>query len=301
MTRPVNVKVNVKVVVNVVVFVLLATISAPPAYADNPQDPMRARMTEGEQRYQNQEYRAAVEAFDAVVHDPIATRPDRARAYEYLGMSWLILGKKPKARAAFEELLAIDPHYTLSDPSHSPKLREFFEEVRSSFVPGYGHGAGEAELEHDAPTGATAGRPLEMHVVVIRGAELVRAVTLFARRQGLLDYASAPMRGEGGRWKLSYAPARDVTDYTLEYYVEARDDKGRVVARVASPERPIPLPVHGVPVAFAPTPWYKRWYVWAAVGAVVAGGAIAGVVAGTAEKAPKGSLPPGTVSLGLRF
>jgi hypothetical protein len=96
-------------------------------------------------------------------------------------------------------------------------------------------------------------------------------------------------------------PPRDVADYTLEYYVEARDDKGRVVARVASPARPIPLPVHGVPIAVGPTPWYKRWYVWAAVGAVVAGGAVAGAVAGTAEKAPKGSLPPGTVSLGLHF
>jgi tetratricopeptide (TPR) repeat protein len=281
--------------------VALVVAVAAPAFADNPQDAVRARMSEGEERYQNQEYRAAIEAFDAVVHDPTATRDDRARAYEYLGMSWLILGKKPKARAAFEELLAIDPHYTLSDPSHSPKLREFFEEVRSSFVPGYGKSAGEAELEHDAPTGATAGRPIEMNVVVMRGAPLVRAVTLYARRQGLLEYATAPLRGEGGRWKLSYTPPRDVTDYTLEYYVEARDDKGRVVARVASPERPIPLPVHGVPAVTATQPWFKRWYVWAAVGGVVAGGVIIGAVAGTAERAPKGSLPPGTVSLGLRF
>jgi tetratricopeptide (TPR) repeat protein len=261
------------------VLAVAIAVAAPAIAADNPQDAVRARMTEGEERYQNQEYRAAIEAFDAVVHDPIATRDDRARAYEYLGMSWLILGKKPKARAAFEELLAIDPHYTLSDPSHSPKLREFFEEVRSAFVPGYGKSEGEAELEHDAPTGATAGRPIEMQVVVIRGAPLVHDVTLHARRQGLLEYASAPLRGEGGRWKLSYSPPREVADYTLEYYVEAR----------------------GVPVVVAPQPWYKRWYVWAAVGAVVAGGAVIGAVAGTAEKAPKGSLPPGSVSLGLRF
>ncbi len=280
---------------------VVAVALAAPASADNPQDAMHAHMAQGLERYQNQEYRAAVEEFDAVVHDPVATRDERARAYEYLGMSWLILGKKPKARAAFEELLAIDPHYTLSDPSHSPKLREFFEDVRTSFVPGYGKSEGEAELEHDAPTGASAGRPLEMQVVVIRGAPLVHAVTLFARRQGLLEYGSQPMRGEAGRWKLSYAPPHEVNDYTLEYYVEARDDKGRVVARVASPERPIPLAVRGVPIATGPTPWYKRWYVWAAVGAVVAGGAVAGVVAGTAEKAPKGSLPPGTISLGLQF
>ena len=52
-------------------------------------------------------------------------------------------------------------------------MREFYDNVRASFVPGYGHAAGDAELEHAAPTGATAGRPLEMQAVVIRGAPLV--------------------------------------------------------------------------------------------------------------------------------
>ena len=108
-------------------------------------------MKEGAARYQNQEYRAAIEAFDAVVHDPsrratIARAPTSTSACR--GSSW---AKRRKARAAFEELFAIDPHYTLSDPSHSPKLRQFFEEVRTSFVPGYGKGEGEAELEHARP------------------------------------------------------------------------------------------------------------------------------------------------------
>jgi tetratricopeptide (TPR) repeat protein len=269
------------------------------AHADNPQDQVREHLRQGEARYQDQEYRAAIEAFTAAVRDPVATRDQRARAYEYLGMSWLILGKKARAREAFEELLAIDPHYTLSDPSHSPKLREFYEDVRASFIPGYGRARGEAELEHAAPVGATAGRPLEMQVVVIRGAPLVAGVVLHARRQGLLTYAAEPMRGESGRFRHSYTPPREVNDYTLEYYVEARDEKGRVVARVASPERPIALPVRGVPQP--PLPWFKRWYVWAAVGAVVAGAAVGGIVYGVSERAPQGSLPPGQVSLGLRF
>src|SRR5258708_18238037 len=105
------------------------------------------------------------------------------------------------------------------------------------------------------------------------------------------EYADQAMRGEAGRWKLSYAPSREFVDYTLEYYVEARDDKGRVVGRVASPERPIPLAVHGVPnVAAGPTPWFKRWYVWAAVGGVVAVAANSGVVPCTSATAPKESL-----------
>ena len=45
-------------------------------------------------------------------------------------------------------------------------------------------------------------------------------------------------------------------------------------------------------------PWYKRWYVWAAVGVVVSGVAIGAAVAATAEHAPNGTLPPGKVSLG---
>jgi tetratricopeptide (TPR) repeat protein len=285
----------------VVCAIAVAVAVAVSAHAQDPQDAVRAHLSEGEHRYQEQEYRAAVEAFTAVVRDPVATRDQRARAYEYLGMSWLILGKKARAREAFEELLAIDPHYTLSDPTHSPKLREFFEDVRSSFVPGYGRGAGEAELEHAAPTGATAGRPVEMAVVVIRGAPLVKMVMLHQRRQGLLTYSVEPLRGEGGRFRLSFTPPRDSADYTLEYYLEARDEHERVVARVASPERPIALPVHGAPTVTGPQPWFKRWYVWAAVGAVVAGAAVGGILYGTAERAPKGTLPPGTVSLGLRF
>ena len=278
---------------------LLAVAVVAPARADNPQDRVRAHLSEGDRRYQDQEYRAAIEAFTAVVRDPVATSDQRARAYEYLGTSWLILGKRGRAREAFEELLAIDPNYTLSDPTHSPKLREFFEDVRSSFVPGSGRRRSEAELEHAAPSVATAGQMLEMAAVVLRGGDAVRDVTLHWRRQGLLTYSDEAMHGTGGRYRLAFVPPNDAHDYTLEYYLEARDAQDRVVARVASPEAPIALPVRGVPSA--PQAWYKRWYVWAAVGAVVAGAAVGGIVYGTAEHAPRGTLPPGQVSLGLRF
>ena len=277
----------------------LALVVTTPLVAEDAQAEVRARLEAGQKRYQDQDYRAAIETLTAVVQDPVATRDQRARAYEYLGMSWLILGKRPRAREAFEELLAIDPHYTLSDPSHSPKLREFFDDVRARFLPGYGRAEGEAELEHAAPTAATAGRRIEVAADVIRGAPLVQVVMVEWRRQGMLTYAAAAMSGGGGRWRLELVPPRETSDYALEYYLEARDGHGRVVARVASPESPLVLAVHGVPATA--TAWYKRWYVWAAVGAVVAGAAIGGVVACTAEHAPAGTLPPGKVSLGLTY
>ncbi len=279
----------------------LTIVCAPSAHAGpDPAAHVRARLADAERRYAEQEYRAAVEVAQTVVSDPVATRDQRARAYEYLGLSWLILGKKARAREAFEDLLAIDPQYTLSDPSHSPKLREFFEQVRASFVPGYARGAtGDVELEHAAPSGAVAGRPLEVAAVVTRGAPLVASVELYARRQGLLAFTAAPLGESGGRFHVAYVPPREATDYVLEYYLEARDAKGHVVARVASPERPVALPVKGAPLP--PLAWYKRWYVWAAVGGVVAAAAIGAAVAGSAQHAPTGSLPPGQVSLGLRF
>jgi hypothetical protein len=274
----------------------VALVLSLPLFAD---EGVRARLDAGIARYQDQDYRAAIETLAAVVHDPLATRDQRARAYEYLGMSWLILGKRTHAREALEELLAVDPHYTLTDPSRSPKLHEFFEEVRARFVPGYERGAGEAELEHAAPTAATAGHGLEVQADVIRGAPVVHEVALLWRRQGLLGWATQPMRGEGGRWHVTLLTPRESNDYALEYYLEARDEQGRVVARLASPEVPLSVPVRGAPQLREA--WYKRWYVWAAVAAVVVGATIGGVVAGTVERAPAGTLPPGRISLGLVY
>jgi tetratricopeptide (TPR) repeat protein len=281
-----------------VVLLALPVCAEPPA--PDPQAAVRSRMADGEKRYADQEYRAAIDIFQSVLADSTSTRDQRARAYEYIGLSWLILGKKQRAREAFEDLLSIDPHYTLSDPSHSPKLREFFEEVRATFVPGYSRAAaGEAELEHSAPAHALAGRPVELIAVPTRNAQLVKGVTLHWRRPGLVTFSAVSLRAEGGRFVASFTPPREPADYSLEYYLEAHDAKDRVVARVASPQSPIALPVTGN--REGPTAWYKRWYVWAAVGAVVAGVAIGATVAATAEKAPDGSLPPGKVTLGLSF
>jgi hypothetical protein len=283
--------------------VALVLAVAAPALAADPQAAVKQRLSDGEKKYADQEYRASIELFQSVLNDSSSTRDQRARAYEYIGLSWLILGKKQRAREAFEDLLSIDPHYTLTDPSHSPKLREFFEEVRSTFVPGYARSnAGEAELEHTAPGGAIAGRPVELEAVVTRGGPEVKKVALHWRRQGLLTFNEEKLKLEGGKWTVQFAPPREASDFTLEYYLEARDGGDRVVARVASPQSPIALAVKGAPAPReVPLVWYKRWYVWAAVGAVVAGVAIGATVAATAAKAPDGTLAPGKVTLGLTF
>jgi len=259
----------------------------------------QARLQEGLRRYDAQEYKKAVELLTQVTRDASAPRALRARAYEALGMALLILGKQERAREAFEDLLAIDPGYKLSDPSRSPKLREFFETVRRAFVPGYAQGAAEAELEHAAPTGATAGRPIELDATAVSGARAVALVVLHWRRQGLLGYRAQPMNGAGGGWQANLTMPEETTDYVFEYYLEGLDGKNRVVARVGSPEAPLALSVKGAPPV---VPWFRRWWVWTLAASVLAASATIGIGVGlgvSANRAPEGSL--GHVNLGIRF
>ena len=217
-------------------------------------------------------------------------------------MSWLILGKKPKARAAFEELLAIDPHYTLSDPSHSPKLREFFEErAQPASCPATARAKAKPSSSTRRRPAPPPGAPLEMQVVVIRGAPLVQDGDAARAAPGPARVRDAPMRGDADRWQLSYSPPRDVRRLharILRRGARRQRARGRArgLAGAADPAaRARRADVSGRrPGSSAGTygPPSARWWPAAAIG---------GAVAGTAEKAPKGSLPPGSVSLGLRF
>jgi hypothetical protein len=262
---------------------------------------VRERLAAGLKAYDAQDYAKAIALLGKVTRDTAAPRSLRARAYEGLGMALLIVNKTGPAREAFEDLLAIDPGYRLNDPSHSPKVRDFFQSVRAGFVPGYAKNTAEAELDHAAPTGATAGRPIEFEAAVVAGARAVAMVVLHSRRQGLLGFRADPLTGDGGRWHGQVTPPGEIADYTFEYYIEGLDGSNRVVARIGGPSAPLALAVKGAPQTI---PWYRRWWVWGAAAAVVVVGGALGIgigVGASANHAPEGSLPPGHVTLGIRF
>ncbi len=98
-------------------------------------------------------------------------------------------------------------------------------------------------------------------------------------------------------------PTRDLADPSLsprqrEFIEEAR--------KAHPPAKVEPKPLDLAPVVPRvepppPRPVWKRWYVWTAVGIGVVGlGVGLGLGLGL-PGAPSGSLPPGTISLGLRF
>ena len=157
----------------------------------------RGRVTErlerGLAQFNDLEYRQAIRTLGPVPRDSAATRAQRVRALELIGLSHLILGEEGPARDAFQDLLAIDPGYQLRDDSGSPNIRAFFDQVKRAYVPGFDPSM-TAELDHAAPRGATGGQTLQLDIRVIEGKDQVKEMQIQWRRQGVLDYQSAPAR-----------------------------------------------------------------------------------------------------------
>jgi len=273
---------------------LLALSLAPTPGLGDPS--MRRRLGQAKRQYIAQEYERVIQLLGPVAQSPMATISEKVKAYELLGLSYLILGDELRARAAFENLLGLDQGHQLDDPSGSPKLRQFYDSVRESFVPGYS-ARGTATLEHAAPRRAIAGRRIELAASVVSGQELVGSVILRWRRAGLLTYSTERMQGAQQLLARFILP-EDSSAYRLEYYIEARSAAGHAVGRVGSPEEPLQIKVAGITgTAATGKPIYKRWWFWTAVGVVVLGGVTAGIVAGSSDSAPPGSLEPNPVQL----
>jgi len=255
---------------------------------------VRERLARGKALFEDLEYRKAIRTLAPVTKDPAATRAQRLRAFEVIGLSYLILGEEGRAREAFQDLLAIDPGYQLRDDTGSPKIRDFFDQVKREYVPGYDAGAS-AELEHSAPRAATAGRRVELEVTIKEGNALVKGVVAIYRRRGVLAYTKSVhfRQVRKRKWRARFKVPASREPSVLEYYVEARDIGGRALGRLAGPETPL-----AIPVAAGGTggrAWYGRWYVIA--GGVAAAGIGAVLLSTSGESAPDGSLAPGRITL----
>ncbi len=250
------------------------------------------RIGRGQALFRDLEYRRAIRELQPVPNDPAATRAQRARALELIGLSHLILGAEARAREAFEDLLAIDPGYQLRDDTGSPKIRDFFDRVKKEVVPGF-DASMVAELEHAAPAGATGARPVEMEVSLRAGADQVTSVVVVYRQRGQLAWRErvGMRRAAGGRWRARFTAPASARAYVLEYYLEAQGPAGEALGRSGGPETPLSL---RVAAGSAPAAWYTRWYVIGGGATVLGVGALLLLTGGSAGD---GSLPPGRVTL----
>jgi hypothetical protein len=280
-----------------ILLLLLLLVVSRPAIADRVVDPQTIEhyLQLGKQRFDELDYAGAIQTLVPVTRDARATRAQRLRALEIIALSHYIKNDLGAARATFERILDIDPGYQLRDTSGSPKIRQFFEDLKKQLIPGFDPKAG-ADLEHAAPTAGTAGRAIEFDLRATRGADRVFEIVIATRRRGELAYkvTTAAPRGDA-RWRARVTPEPSSRSYVLEYYCEARDAGGAALARIASPDAPLEVALFAGGTE-AKRPWYKRWYVIAGGAAAVAAGLTSLTVAATRGPDP-GTLPPGSVTL----
>ena len=277
------------------IVVLLALGMAPVrAQADVGPQAIETFLTRGQKLFDEQEYTGAIQALSPVTRDARATRAQRLRALELIALAQFIRGDQGAARATFERILDIDPGYQLRDTSGSPKIRAFFEAMKKQLIPGYDPTAG-ADLEHAAPTAASAGAQLEVEVRATRGGERVFELVVATRRRGELTYktTTAAPRGDA-RWRARITPEPSSKPYVLEYFIEARDAGGGAVARIASPDAPLEIAL-AAGGGEGKRAWYAHWYVVVGAGVVAAG--VTGAVIAASSGPDRGSLPPGSVTV----
>jgi hypothetical protein len=270
----------------------LPAVAPPRAVSAQPADARAKKLlAAGERFFAELEYKKAIKVLVEVTRDPAASRAQRVRAWELIALSRFILGDTGGARTAFERVLEADPGFQLRDTSGSPRIREFFDEVRAEVL---GDAGGDVDLEHAAPRAGTAGTRLELELRATRGADSVTEVVVLHRKVGELAYTTAPARPiADGKWRTRIALASARRAYAIEYYAEARGAGGAVLARVATPDAPLVLEI--APGGGDGRPWYGRWYVIAGA-AVVAAGTTGAILLAT-DGPSDGSLPPGRVTV----
>jgi hypothetical protein len=164
-------------------------------------------------------------------------------------------------------------------------------------------------IAHDPPASAATGKLLEIKARITDPSGVLYP-RLYYRKAGTTSFQNTTMQRVGDRW-VGAIPGFAVQGATLEYYLEAFDKQGNGPARhgsAAAPHRIELQVVKAAPIsqprsrpatqpvsqpasqpatqpavskgAVTATPWYKRWWVWAIVGAVAVGGGVtAGVLA----------------------
>jgi hypothetical protein len=260
-----------------------------------------ARIAEGRAAYESLDYEGAVVALEAALDVRSISPAERAQALETLAFALAVLDRERDAERRLGELFALDPYYVVREPTGSPRVQALVDRVRRREVP-------DAALTDDldvrlelprrgqADAGVAVrvrvGGAHRMDVATVRlrfrsetdadWSELDAALVDASDRERDFD-ALVPPRGEAGR---------------LELYAEARDARGRLLARSGGPLEPAYLDIEAAPTGGGED-IASSWWLWTLVGVVVVGAGV-GIGAGVAASSGgvgDGTLPPGRVVL----
>jgi hypothetical protein len=221
---------------------------------------------------------AALVALDAAARTgPLAYR-DNVTLWEQRGIAEAYLEHADRAAAAFDMLLALDPGHLLSY-TLSPKATFVFERSRAA-----ASARGAPTIDVSWPRGLQVGAPVPVEIEVVADPRgfLARA-SLFVRRRGEAAWRATDLDlpARGGFRRVILPAVDERKPASLEVYLRAYDHDGNEVLAWADADRPREIPLAYTP----PAPWWKRWWIWATAGSVLAIGT-GGVVYGATRSPP---------------
>lgn len=258
----------------------------------------RALLDVGRTHYADLDYAEAVEALTQALRMGERDEAFRAEVLETLAFTYLVLERDEAARDALRQLFALDPYYVVREPSGSPRVARFVESVRGTLVADAAIDP-ELSLRVELPRSARADRSVE--IAITGPAPISRlAVVYRSDTSASWERVEAAPTAERARFLATLPALGDATEVSL--YVEARDARGRLVARDAGPLAPRTLEVLSPERPrggegggdLASEPW-----LWIVIGAVVVGAGVGiGLGVGLSDQGiPTGTLPPGTIQL----
>jgi tetratricopeptide (TPR) repeat protein len=246
----------------------------------------RSQLAKAIEHYQRSEFDQAKTILGSLAKQLGNTKNRQAQqVHTYLALVFIAYSEPEKAMSAFARALAINPQLALESPS--PKIARIFEQAKRRYrakVRALDHDP--PRLSHVPPKKALYGKRVRLSANV-QDLSAIKDVLVSYRISGHRGFASLKMeRTKDGRY-LATLPKVSVVRPGVEYYIEAWDVLGNGPGLKGSARRPIRITVQGGPLSrppkkLGPSPWYKRWWVWAiAAGVVIAAGAtVTGVYLG---------------------
>ncbi len=184
-------------------------------------------------------------------------------------------GQSASADEAFEKLLALSPSFKPPADVAAP-VRESFARAAA-----YWQDKPALRISPRVPPSATPGAPLAIPVLVEEDPLLMVArLTVHYRPAGQEAYSTVTRDGPGDLVIPGLDLPAKSQGYRVEYFLDAADRAGNVLAAIGGPAVPLSFPVLSkdevARAAAAARPWYKNPWLWGGVGvgaAALVGGA----------------------------
>jgi|GEM_PF-3946587 len=212
--------------------------------------------------------------------------------YRLRGQAAVLSGDEATAVDSFKRYLAIEP------AADGTGLRE---EAQAAFENALTFWSKKTplKLEHLAPGKVPPGKPVTIPVKVASDPlGMIARRELRYRKKGAKKWDTIALAKKPAARLPVMGPPLVGKEYPMEYYILALDRNGGVLDTLGTPSAPLGFLVTEDAI-IRPPPLYKRWWFWAAAGAVVAG-TITTIAIIQNDGLPDGEISGDVSALGMR-